>query len=102
VRFVVIIGLVLSFFSCKKEPASPLPIGNFFVDNANCISPCFVYCYDQSYNAKAWKWHFGNSLTSDKQNDSIQYNDPGYYTISLTVWNSDNVSDSIAKTILIY
>ncbi|MEO9545897.1 MAG: PKD domain-containing protein [Crocinitomicaceae bacterium] len=99
---VILIGLLVTLSACKKEPAAPLPVGNFFVDNANCTTPCFVHCYDQSYNAVAWKWNFGNSLTSDKQQDSIQYHTPGFYTISLTVWNSDNVSDSLSKTIQVY
>lgn len=101
-RLAIFIGLISIFTACKKEPAAPMPVVNFFVDNASCTSPCFVYCFDQSYNAIAYKWNFGNSLTSDKKNDSIQYINPGFYTISLTVWNSDNVSDSLSKTIQVF
>lgn len=94
--------LVGCCFSCKKETPAPLPIANFFVDNAGCTSSCFVKVYDQSYNAVKWKWYFDNTLTSEKQNDSMQYHVPGNYDISLVVWNEDNVSDSVSKQITVY
>ena len=98
-RLAVLIGFFFVLSACKKEPSAPLPVANFFVDNAYCTTPCFVHCYDQSYNAVSWKWYFGNTLTSDQQNDSIQYHALGFYTISFTVNDSDNVTDSAVTPI---
>ncbi|MCB9222996.1 MAG: PKD domain-containing protein [Crocinitomicaceae bacterium] len=88
--------------SCKQEVPAPEPIANFYVDNAECLSSCYVKFYDQSYHAVKWKWEFGNSLTSEKQNDSCQYHDPGFYDVTLHVWNEDDVEDKITKQITVY
>lgn len=93
---------LLIILSCETEPPAPLPNANFYVDNAECASPCYVHFYDQSYSAVRWNWEFGNSMTSNLQNDSVQYAMPGNYDITLTVWNEDDVQDKITKTIYVF
>jgi PKD repeat protein len=88
--------------SCEKDPPAPLAIADFFVENSACISDCYVKVYDQSYNAERWSWDFGNGSNSSSKNDSTLFVDPGFYDIKLTVWNEDDVSDEIIKTITIY
>ncbi|UKN01703.1 PKD domain-containing protein [Paracrocinitomix mangrovi] len=93
--------LILLAFSCKEDPPAPLPTANFYVDNNGCTSGCWVYFYNQSYSAVAWDWNFGNGITSDLENDSIHYQNPGFYDVTLKVWNADGVEDQITKQIQI-
>ena len=92
---------LLILLSCKKDPPAPLPNANFYVDNSGCSSSCYVKFFDQSYSAESWHWDFGNGITSTNQNDSILFNAPGFYNITLTIWNKDNVEDEIIKQISI-
>ena len=95
-------GLVcLSLSACKDAPA-PLATANFYVDGDECVSPCTVHFYDQSMNAVKWRWEFGNGTSSPNQDDSTTYTDNNIYTVKLTVWNSDDVPDSVSKTVTIY
>lgn len=100
VIFILLTIVLLS--SCKKDPPAPLAIADFFVENSACISDCYVKVYDQSFNSVRWKWNFGNGENSSNQDDSSLFVDPGFYDIKLTVWNADDVSDEITKTITVY
>ena len=94
------LGILLLFVQCK-EPEAPKATANFFVENSGCVAPCYLYFYDQSTHAVAWKYEFGNGFNSNLSNDSMLYISPGTYTVKLSVWNSDNVIDSVKKEILI-
>lgn len=41
-----------------------------------------------------WFWDLGNGVTSGSQNPSVLYDDPGVYTISLTVTTADGCSNT--------
>jgi len=101
-QFIFILFYTTLLFSCKKDPPAPLAIADFYVENSACISDCYVKVYDQSYNSVRWQWDFGNGSNSSSENDSSLFVDPGFYDIKLTVWNEDDVSDEIIKTITIY
>lgn len=88
--------------ACNDEPPAPLPVANFFVDNNNCLGPCYVYFYDQSLNAVKWEYDFDNGFTSEVADDSSQYYLQNTYTIKLKVWNEDNEVDSVQKEIFVY
>jgi len=90
------------WISCKKEPPAPLPFADFLVNNNGCVAPCKLYFYDNSLNAVKWEWNFGNGFNSFSKNDSNQYNLQGFYDVFLKVWNSDDVADSVIKTIYVY
>jgi PKD repeat protein len=45
----------------------------------------------------SWSWNFGDGSTSREQNPSHTYNDPGTYTVSLTVTGPEG-SDTETKT----
>ncbi|MDA7803256.1 PKD domain-containing protein [Crocinitomix sp.] len=87
--------------SCKKVPPAPLPDANFFVANNNCTAICSLYFYDESKNAVKWRWDFGNGTTSTKENDTINYITSGDFEVWLYVWNSDEIKDSVRKTVSI-
>lgn len=101
-RTLLFISILSILASCKKDPPAPIPIANFFVDNAGCPSDCYVKFYDQSYSAVKWDWDFDNGDISEFQHDSTYYLEPGYYDVTLTVWNADNVQDKITKEITVY
>lgn len=89
-------------FACKKETPAPLPFADFHASNGGCVSPCWVYFYDNSLNAVEWEWNFGNNYNSTTQNDSMLYQTTGLYDVSLRVKNADGVADSVTKEVLIY
>tara|TARA_B100000315_G_scaffold223352_1_gene228071 strand:+ start:6833 stop:10429 length:3597 start_codon:yes stop_codon:yes gene_type:complete len=45
----------------------------------------------------AWDWDFGDGGTSSEQNPVYTYNDIGVYTVSLTVSDESDLSDSLVK-----
>ncbi len=45
---------------------------------------------------QSWRWHFGDGTSSTLQNPSHNYQNPGFYTVSLRVF-TDIQTDSIAK-----
>lgn len=95
--------LILSSNSaCKKENPAPLPFADFHASNSGCVSPCWVYFYDNSLNAVEWKWDFGNYFNSTTKDDSMLYQSFGFYDVTLWVKNSDGVTDSVTKEIMIY
>jgi len=49
-------------------------------------APLIVSFSDQSMGTvSSWNWNFGDGTTSNEQNPSHTYTDPGTYTVSLTV-----------------
>lgn len=55
----------------------------------------FVQFTDQSVDIpQAWFWEFGDGATSDEQNPSHVYTEPGVYSVSLTV--SNTIGDNVA------
>jgi PKD repeat protein len=74
------------------------PVADFTSDKTSGYSPLNVYFTDQSTNnPTSWSWTFGDETTSTQQNPSHIYNNPGQYTVSLAVTNTDG-SDTETKT----
>lgn len=55
---------------------------------------------DISSGGNSWSWDFGNGVTSNQQNPTYLYSQPGFYTVSLTVSDGSN-SDTETKSALI-
>ncbi len=64
---------------------------DYYIDNQkNSIS-----ISDQSLgNVNGWFWNFGDGSTSSKPNPTHQYNEPGYYLISLSVRDT-NIAECV-------
>ena len=92
----------LAIVSCKKEAPAPLPTADFYVANNGCSSPCYLYFYSQSLNATKFQWDFDNLTGSTSENDSSLYFSTGLYNVKLSIWNADDVKDSVSKTITVY
>ncbi len=97
--FLIIASLVTS---CKKEAPAPLPTADFYVGNAECLSPCYLYFYNQSSNAVSYSWDFDNNTGSNSENDSSLFFNLGVYNIELIVSNADGIKDSVTKTVTVY
>ena len=71
-------------------------------DTAHCIGTTDVF-NNQSLNANAYNWNFGDGATSSSSTPSHLYASPGVYTVSLAI--SDNVhncKDTLRKTMQIF
>lgn len=62
---------------------------------------------DQSTNAAAWNWNFGDlnsqwDSTSEWQNPTHAFSEPGTYTVTLIVTSPMGCSDTIEHTIIVF
>ena len=82
----------------------PLPIVNFVSTNV-CIGLPINF-EDSSINTTGiinkWHWDFGDGDTSNINNPTHTYLSPGNYNVTLTVTNTNNISNNISKIITIY
>ncbi len=77
---------------------TPLLETDFLAAPTGGMAPLTVQFTDESMGAvDSWNWTFGDGSSSSLQNPSHLYNDPGRYTVTLTVTGS-NSTDSITKT----
>jgi|GEM_PF-6240478 len=70
---------------------------NFTADQTSGPSPLTVQFTDLSQGTiTAWEWDFGDSTAhSNDQNPSHIYDNPGSYSVTLTVWGNYNDSSSV-------
>ncbi len=83
---------------------SGAPLSDFTADNTSFCETATVNFTDLSFcDATSWSWSFpgGTPSTSTAQNPTVSYSTPGYYSVSLTVTNS-NGSNIETKTDYIY
>ncbi|MCC4769941.1 PKD domain-containing protein [Methanosarcina sp. DH2] len=78
-------------------PLIPLPVANFDSNVTLGIQPLTVSFYDLSENAASWHWDFGDGNSSELQNSTHTYFEPGYHTVSLTVNNSVGSSNTSVR-----
>jgi len=70
----------------------PLPEPDFSANVLSGCQPFEVQFSDQStevFGNASYEWNFGDGNTSDLRNPSHLYEEPGFYTVSLTVANTD-------------
>jgi len=73
---------------------NPSPVANFS-SSIVCFNNPTVFM-DLSTGAPIqWSWNFGDGNTSSIQNPTHTYNNPGTFSVSLTVSNAEGCSDSI-------
>ena len=73
---------------------------DFNVPTTAGCAPFVVNFMDISTGGNQWTWDFGNGVTSNQQNPTYVYSQPGFYTISLTVSDGSS-SDTETKSALI-
>jgi PGF-pre-PGF domain-containing protein/uncharacterized delta-60 repeat protein len=77
-----------------------VPVANFSADVTSGAAPLAVSFTDQSTNATAWYWDFGDGNASTDQNPIHTYMDVGTYTVNLTAINSISGNDTLTRTII--
>lgn len=77
------------------------PIANFTISNNNCIAPCQVSFTNTSTNAETYSWKFGDEGHSEEKNPSHTYQNPGNYTVELTVTSSSGQTAMASKPVSI-
>lgn len=77
---------------------NPKPVVNFSANKTtSCSFPFTVTFTDNSTNAAAWNWDFGDGKTSNVQNPVHVYATKGNYTVTLTVTSANNCSVKLTK-----
>ena len=76
----------------------PYPQAAFTSSYKLACAPANVQFTDNSTPGQgsitSWTWAFGDGTSSNQQNPSHSYSQPGYYTVSLTVVNSGGCSNT--------
>jgi PKD repeat protein len=69
--------------------------------NPDNFAPLLVAFTDQSTGKVVkWTWQFGDKTTSNEQNPTHYYADPGTYTVTLSIIGQSG-SDSVTKTLVV-
>ena len=88
-------------YNAVNDGATPPPTASFTADPTSGCAPLTVQFTDQSSgDINSWQWDFGDGTTSTEQNPQHTYNNPGTYTVSLTV-SGPGGSDTDTQTDLI-
>ncbi|MBP2144782.1 PKD repeat protein [Methanofollis sp. W23] len=80
-------------------PAPPVgPAAEFEADTTEGEAPLNVTFTDLSTgNVTTWAWDFGDGTNSTEQNPVHTYGDDGVYTVSLTISDETNETDTMVK-----
>jgi gliding motility-associated-like protein len=78
----------------------PLPIPEFAIkpENATILNPFFDFI-NQSSNAVAWAWNFGDTTFSSEQQGHHTYLNAGHYDVQLIATSTDGCVDSITHSL---
>jgi len=70
-------------------------------ESANAWGGLHVTGADSDGVVSSYLWNFGDGSTSNQQNPSYIYSDPGYYTASVTVTDNDGATATRSVNILV-
>ncbi|HNS17002.1 MAG TPA: PKD domain-containing protein [Bacteroidales bacterium] len=77
-------------------------IANFeFQLSNNGYAPCEALFTNLSLNAEGYSWDFGNGQTSNETSPTIQYDEPGLYSVTLTCTPVNDVYYNMLKKTLV-
>ena len=85
------------------EPVNPNPSSNFAytIENDSCAANCNVAFTNQSQNAEAYEWNFGDGTpVSNALNPVHTYAVPGTYNVSLKAMNDVAEDDTTVTVVL--
>ena len=91
-------------FPCERIPvtanvSSGTTRAKFAVSDTFVTGGQNVVFTDQSTNANAWFWDFGDGTNSTDQNPAHVFNEKGSYTVTLQATGSGNCSDASSRTV---
>jgi len=93
----------LSFASCKKESEPkpvPVPIADFLIIGNNEPAPAKISFTNESQNAEAFYWEFGDGGISTENNPNHTYQNAGAFNVKLTATGEGGVH-SVSKSIIV-
>ena len=99
--------LVLDLFGCEAESEFILngaPIADFNIDEYEFMlsnTPTDFTDSSTDLNINSWEWDFGDGNTSNEQNPSHLYTEPGSYYITLSITDEYGCEDQISKEVQI-
>lgn len=83
--------------------AFPLPVASFsFSQPQSCYSPVTIQTINSSSGAISHAWDLGNGQTSDLNQPSITYDEPGTYTVQLVATNQYGCTSSFALDFVVH
>ncbi len=65
------------------------PVASFTASDTAICAGATIQFTDASQRAQSWSWYFGNGQTSSTQHPGITFNNPGIYTSTLVVTDSN-------------
>ncbi|MFN8395263.1 MAG: PKD domain-containing protein [Bacteroidia bacterium] len=77
------------------------PVANFTAAPTFGCGPLTVNFTDLSTGATTWNWDFGDGGTSNAQNPTHTYQNPGTYTVTLTIGDNNGCTDVVVQTNLV-
>lgn len=89
--------------SCSNSISHLVPVYNAPVTNFSSDTVCFntsssfTDLSEPQSSVDFWNWNFGDTETSNEQNPSHLYSNPGYYNVELIAGNNAGCSDTITK-----
>ena len=98
---VIVSILALLLTTSVAEAIAPSPVADFSATPLSGAEPLTVSFTDTSTSDDgivSWLWDFGDGQTSTDQNPHHEYIQDGFYTVSLTVTDSDGSSDTETRT----
>jgi PKD repeat protein len=89
--------LIIVVTSCEK------PSANFEVEKPDsyCTSFCELSFLNLSNAGEDFLWDFGDGSTSSYENPTHTFQDPGIYTVTLTVFGKSSDESSLSKEVVI-
>jgi PKD repeat protein len=100
------VRLIVTSASGEKDTAEniitiiQLPTANFTITNNDCVGPCNVTFTENCQFETAYKWDFGDGITSTTASPVHPYSTKGSYNVRLIALNADG-ADTITKTVTI-
>ncbi len=72
-------------------------IAAFEAPKLHCSTPATVAFTNQSTGLLTAEWHFGDGATSNELNPVHQYNEPGFYDVSLIIEGCAGLKDTLVR-----
>ncbi len=80
-----------------KPAQTPSPIAKFIPSKTECLIPCTISFANQSQNATAFAWDFGDGPSSTDNSPSHKYTAGGEYQVRLVARRDDQHIEATAK-----
>lgn len=82
-------------------PATPAPTAAFFATPQPALisAPVISFVNTSSPDAITFQWDFAGFGSSSEENPIFEFTEPGFWDVTLQVWNYLGCTDSVAQTI---